>query len=59
MRMYVAVLAVIVTVSARGAAMYMLADGAVTVTAGDRGAMIVRFDPMGPVAVKLKAVCDM
>ena len=57
--MYVAVLAVIVTVSARGAAMYMLADGAVTVTAGDRGAMIVRFDPMGPVAVKLKAVCDM
>ena len=48
-RMCVAVLAVIVTMSALGAVMCMKADGAVTVTRGDSGAMTVRFDPIGPV----------
>ena len=54
--MRVAMLAVIVTLSAMGAMMCMKTDGAVTVTAGDSGAVIERFDPTGPVPMKLHSV---
>ena len=36
--------------------MYMWAAGAVTVMAGDMGAMMVRFAPIGPELVKLHAI---
>ena len=52
-RMYVAVLAVIVIVFARGAMMWINPAGAVTVTAGDKGAMMMRSAPIGPVVEKL------
>ena len=52
-RMYVASLAVMVTVLASGATMWMNPAGAVTVTAGDKGAMMMRSAPIGPVVEKL------
>ena len=55
-RMYVASLAVMVTVLASGATMWMNPAGAVTVTAGDNGAMILRSAPIGPVVEKLQPV---
>ena len=57
--MNVAALAVIVTVPAMGAVMCMEAEGAVTVMTGDKGAMMVRFDPIGPVVTTLHAVGEM
>ena len=58
-RMCVAVLAVIVTVSAMGAMMWMKSAGVVTVTVGDKGAMIVTFAPTGPVVEKTHAIGEM
>ena len=58
-RMYVARLAVMVTVPAIGAVMCMEAEGAVTDTTGDKGAMMVRFDPIGPVVTTTHAVGEM
>ena len=48
-------LAVMVTVSAMGAVMCIKVAGVVIVTADDRGAMAVKFEPNGPVAMKLQA----
>ena len=42
-----------VTVTAIGAKMNKLTATVVTVTAGDRGALTVRFAPTGPVVVRL------
>ena len=47
--MYVARLAVRVTISAMGATTCINAAGCVIVTAGDMGAMTVKFDAFGPV----------
>ena len=58
-RMYVAVLAVMVTVSAMGAMMCMEAEGAVTVTVGDKGAVIVMLAPIGPVVEKVQGMGEM
>ena len=58
-RIYVAVLAVIVTVSAMGAMMCMEADSAVTVTVGDKGAVIVMLAPIGPVVEKVQGMGEM
>ncbi len=57
--MYVAVLAVMVTVSAIGAVMRITPAGAVTAMVGDIGAVISRSAPYGPVLVKLHVVGDM
>ena len=59
MRMCVAVLAVIVIVSAMGAVMWMNSEGAVTVTTGDIGARIVRLAPIGAVLEKAHATGEM
>ena len=58
-RMCVAVLAVMVTVSVMGAVMWMKSDGAVTVTAGDIGARMVRLAPIGAVLEKVHAMGEM
>ena len=58
-RMYVAVLAVMVIVAARGAMMCMYSAGEVTVTATDIGAMIVMFAPIGPVVEKVHDIGEM
>ena len=58
-RMYVASLAVTVTVFAMGAVMCIKAAGVVIVTAGDMGAIAVKFDPIGPVPMKLQAAGEM
>ena len=57
--MYVASLAVTVTVFAMGAVMCIKAAGVVIVTAGDMGAIAVKFDPIGPVPMKLQAAGEM
>ena len=57
--MCVALSAVMVTVPAVGAMMFMTDDGARTVTAGDRGAMMVRVDPIGPSVARKHSVGEM
>ena len=54
--MYAAALAVMVSVVAMGAKICKFTATVVTVTAGDRGAMTVRFAPAGPVVVRLHCI---